>query len=166
MPYITTSELTTALGPQTALALFDDDDSGTLNAFAVAQVIMRAHARVTGSLVSIYGRSKVPPGLPDGYVDGQPQTVPDILRDYELEQAMVFAYDRRPGFVRGQGELTVKDRDARLQTLVEQIRTSEVQLTDDAPDEEPANLGGLVLDLGQHVAIGRNPYGGFNRGDF
>lgn len=164
MPYITAADLQDAMGVQTMLAMFDDDDSATVNTNAVTTVLMRAHARVTGMLVGIYGAGNLPVDvLPDGT---QNPLVPWEFKDVEIEQAMIFAYDRRPGLVRAQGDLTAKDREARIQALYEAIRSSAIQATDNAPATEQQNIGGIVVDMCQPVAIGWNRFSGPNRGDF
>lgn len=157
MAYITADDLENALGPQRFLALFDDTGTAVPNANAVALVIQRAHARVVGTIRPLY-QGQLPPDVDQDPLTQDP--VPWLLRDAELELAMIFAYDRQPGLVRGQGELTVKDRQERYDAFMEAIRSAAVQVTDNAPAEPLETTGGVAYDMGLRTMLGTS------RGDF
>lgn len=160
-PLITAKDLRTALNPTTYSAIFDDDNSGDMNSVdasdQVKLCIRRAHTRVVSRLGVMY--TKIPDGTDSSY--------PDLLVDAELNYAMGIAFDRHPEYVRTFGE---SDRRKacwdQAEATMELLQEAVLRLVDTPPEPVPRNVGGVVVDDGQHMFIGRSCGGGFNSGDF
>lgn len=159
-PLITAADLRNALSPSTYMALFDDDQTGsivTVDASGPVQLVLRrAHIKCVTWLGANY--EKIP--------DGTDTHVSFLLVDAELNYAIGMAYDRHPEYVRAYGE-DAKRKAAWDQAELTMMRIQEAVLKFvDLPDmEEPRNVGGLVVDGGQRVFL-TSSTGINNGGDF
>jgi len=160
-PLIKAKDLRTALNPTTYLAIFDDDNTGDIDAVdasdQVTLCIRRAHTRVVSRLGVLY--EKIPDGTDSSY--------PELLVDAELNYAQGIAFDRHPEYVKTFGEsdrrkACFEQAEATMDMLQEAI----LRIVDVPPEPKPRNVGGVVVDDGQRVFLGRNGCGGFNSGDF
>jgi hypothetical protein len=145
MPYITAQQLTDKLGPQRFLALFDDTGAGAANANAVALVLDEAHAQIVSYIESESAEAPKDDGT---------EPVPKLYTYAEIALAELLAYERRPEYVRGQGELTMKDRWERFDALMARIKAADMVPDDPNAGEEPVNVGGAYADVNRHVALG------------
>jgi len=160
-PLITASDLRTALNPTTYLAIFDDDNSGDMALVdaseAVTLCIRRANTRVVSRLGVLY--TKIP--------EGTDPLIPDLLVDAALNYAQGIAFDRHPEYVKTFGE---SDRRKacfdQAESTMSMLQEAILRLVDNPSEPVPKNVGGVVVDDGQRVFLGRSCGGGFNSGDF
>jgi phage gp36-like protein len=129
-PYLTQQNLTDAWGAEAMLQLFDDANTHTVNAAAVAMVIGRAQAQTSS-------------WLPDTYDGVVPFTspIPEMIVELCFAYARFYAYPRNPDYFRALGEKRL-DLLAEAETLGKQLQAAIKRLVD-APSPED-NLGGEV----------------------
>lgn len=155
--YIQETDLQNALGPSTYLAIYDDTNSGSANTTAVDQTITRAHAKVVGRLINIFGSSTLPPTVGQG-------TVPALLYDAELNYAIAISWERHPEYVRNFGEKELAlAAYMRAEKTMDDVQASVERLPEFAP--APANVGGATIDDSSRI-ITTNADGTSNAGDF
>ena len=92
MAYVDGTALGRALGAQTLIALFDDDNDGVADPAVVAAVCARADARADSWVAGNY-ESEFP--LSSG--------VPAMLAELSLAYAIAFSYERNPDYLRAFG---------------------------------------------------------------
>ena len=129
--YLTPQNLTDAWGAETMRQLFDDTNTGVLNANAITLVITRASARTTAWFGDTY----------DGVLPF-PSPVPEMAQECAFTYALYFAFPRNPDYMRGCGytlPALLKQADA----LGEQLQDAVLRMVD-APAPVPDNVGGAV----------------------
>jgi hypothetical protein len=158
--YITAQKLRVKLGLSTYMAIFDDNSSGdpaVVDASAeVAQCLDDAHAETASFLPSIFDTT--PAEQPSA-------SVSKLLILAELGFACVFAYRRRPEYVKTFGAdpsgplyKEAVDRMLRIQKGTQQVAPN------DNPPQKPGNAGGYVLADGPRIAA-TSADGTVNSGD-
>ncbi|WP_394847396.1 hypothetical protein LZC95_08015 [Pendulispora brunnea] len=152
-PFVSFEELRAALGPATFLAIFDDDNDGTVspNDVAVSLVRQRGHVEVLSYLPRIY--------------DTLPTAVPLLLKSAELDYDIALSYERHPEYVRSFGEETRAERWLRAEKRMERVAEAVQQLTDHAPEPKPGILAPFLYSRAHRVLID-DPDGTDNGGDF
>jgi hypothetical protein len=166
--YTTPQDLVDAISEQAYFALFDDGNTlnrGVVDASTpVTKCIRRAHAQVTSFLPRIY---KAFPSETAGGIDSDTDSIPALLKDAELQFAIIFAYRRHQEYVRTFGaEPGGKLMDEALE-LMERIATAVQQIppTDSPPEPSPRVLPVPMTDDSPRLILD-NPDGSSNLGDF
>lgn len=153
--WLSQTDLEGAMSVATVAAIFDDQNTGTLNTAAMNAVIDRGEQEVLSWLVDEFG-----PTLP---TSAQLAT-DNFLKYAALEYAVAFAFDRHPEYVRANGKER-GDRftraDARMQRILDgRQRPPELQAT-----KAPANVGGVSVDNAARVYVD-DSQGNVNAGDY
>ncbi len=154
--YIAQVDLESALSPQTIAAIYDDGNTGTLNAAAIALTIERAEALASSFLVGFYTLPLVVP------TDG-------MMRSACLDFAISLSFDRAPEYVRQFGEGPRSDGYySRGVATMQRIQAAVQKLPDEvagAGSDGPRNVGGIIYDQGPRTMItgadGRDNGSGF-----
>lgn len=162
-PLITAQELRDALGRNTYMALFDEDDEGQSTGDVatvdvsrpVLLTLARAHARVRSRLAAVW--TQIPKST-------DPQ-IPLLLKDAELNFAIGMAYDRHPEYVNRFGWDPVRKGAYQIATDTMELIQDAVLRVDDPSPGTPVNVGGTVIDNGNRVFL-PNPDGTNNSGDW
>lgn len=157
--YIAWADLQAALGPQTALAIFDDTNAGSLagTEIQITQVLTRAHARVVSNLPDIY--EKLPAELPNN-------PVPALLADAELDYAVAYSLMRHPEYAKSYGdEDKANPAYKRAENTMKMVREAILRITDVPPETAPRNVGGHTVDNSNRIYVD-NSDGTRNSGDF
>lgn len=158
-PFVTPQMLRDTLSPATYMALFDDEQTGSISdvdeSAPVLLLLRRAHIRVVSWLGHNYTKL---PLVTD-------TDVSDLLIDAELNYAVGMAYDRHPEYTRSYGE-EPKRKAAWDQAELTMMRVQEAILRlPDAPSMgQPANVGGIVYESGPRT-LTDSIDGTFNGGD-
>jgi hypothetical protein len=160
MALITAADLRNALGTATYMALFDDEQTGSITevdaSANVLLVLRRAHVRCISWLGTNY--AKIPKSTDSD--------VSDLLVDAELNYAMGLAYDRHPEYVRAYGaDPQRKNAWDQAELTMMRIQEAILKLVDSPSMAEPLNVGGLVIDSGQRIFLD-SADGQRNSGDF
>lgn len=149
-----------ALTLTTFMALFDEDQIGVVEDVytqpGVLLALRRAHIRCVSWLGANYRKI---PLVTD-------TDVSDLLIDAELNYAIGIAFDMHPEYIRQYGE-DPRRKAAYDQAELTMLRIQEaiLKLVDSPSMGEPQNIGGIVVDSGQHVMLGTTN-GASNSGDF
>lgn len=159
-PLITAEQLRLSLTTPTYMALFDEEQTGsvpTVDASAtVALVRRRAHIRCVSWLGLNYKRI---PLVTD-------TEVPDLLVDAELNYAVGISLDMHPEYVRAYGEEPRrKGAFDQAELCMQRVQEAVLQFVDAPSAGEPENVGGVVVDSGQRVFLG-STNGALNSGDY
>lgn len=135
-PYISVEDLKNAVGgANTFLALFDDDNAGTVSEAAVNLVRSRASTLVDSSLAKIYPPAVVP-------FLGQ---VPREAQEAALEYATGMSFLRRPEYAARYGEKGKVHEYERGDALCEALAKTMRRIADaPAAAPNPANVGVTV----------------------
>ena len=147
-PLITAQDLVDALSLPTYMAIFDDANTGnqtTVNASTqVATCLARAHATTTSFLPAIYA---TPPTTTPA--------VSQLLRDAELQFAVVYAYRRHPEYVKTYGAEAGGSLWKEALETMERIQAGaqRVPSDDNPPEPKPENIGGSTAYDGPRIAI-------------
>jgi|HubBroStandDraft_6_1064221.scaffolds.fasta_scaffold1650273_1 hypothetical protein len=157
--WLTQGDLEGAMTIATVAAIFDDSNSGNLNQAAIALCIKRAEAQIQSWLVAELG--------PAPFSDTVLQQLSDdpLLYDAALLQAIIYAYDRDPAYVRANG----KERIDRNKTLVDMMeRILDARQRPPTVATPPANVGGVVVDNAARLYVDSpgSPPGNRNSGDY
>lgn len=157
MGYITSTDLQSALSPATYLAIYDDSNTGTANATAVAFTLERAHAQVLSYLPAF--TSTAPGAIAAAFLP--------LLRMAETDYAVAYSYERHPEYVRTFGEQPRAERYKRAEQLMVRISTGMQRPQGDTGGPLGASpvVGGVVFEGGPRVMI-QGPDGTSNGGDF
>lgn len=154
---IVQADLENATSVATVAACFDDANTGTLNAGALAAVIDRGEQEVKSWLLSNYG-----PTLPP---DGQLAT-DSFLKYAAIEYIVAHMFDRHPEYVRSNSKTSYESRFARADQRMQRIASARQRPPVIAPTiKAPANVGGTTTD-DSHRIITSNNDGSSNSGDF
>lgn len=132
--YLTQQQLTDAWSPETMRQLFDDTNTNTLSASAIALVITFASAQVSSWLPDTY--SQVLP-----FPNAQTALIPEMIQACALEYARYYAYPRNPDYFRAIGYDDPNQIWKRAEALGQQIQSAVKRLIDVAPPP-PENVGG------------------------
>lgn len=130
-PYLTQDDLTNAWGAEAMRQFFDDANTNTINAAAVALIISRASARTSAWLPNTY----------DGTLPLE-SPFPEMIFENALEYAAYLTMPRNPDYFRALGW----DADkllARADALGKLIQAGVLRLVD-AANPVPDNVGGDV----------------------
>lgn len=103
MAYITRTDLENAMGAGVVLQVFDDQNTGQVNAAAIDLLIVEADARVNSYLRQLY----VIPLDP----------VPDLVKSITLDVAVAIAQGRHPEYIRADGVALMKRAEDDLAKL-------------------------------------------------
>ena len=93
--YFAQADLEDALGTQTVAAIFDEDNSGTPSARAIAACVAYGTAECKSFLRANY---------PEGALPATEDDVPDELKFAAIDFGCAYAARRRPDLVRAMGE--------------------------------------------------------------
>ncbi len=133
--FITQAELQAMMTPALFLAIFDDDNNGSVDAADTnaAQIIALAHAEVISYVPNLY----------EDALDELPSGVPDLLKSVELDYAYALSLNRHPEFARFESEY--KQRWERAEKKMDRISKSIQRIAgSNAPTADPANVGATV----------------------
>lgn len=153
--YITAQDLANALGTPAFMAIYDD--SPTVGVFAtvaaqpnVTDVLRRSLVQVASFLPDIY--SKFPPETGAAGVSTGGDSIPALLKDAQLQMAIIYSYRRRPEYVKTYnaepGGALMKEWLAfmtRLQSGTQQVTPN------DSPPQTRMNTGGYTLADGARI---------------
>lgn len=161
-PLVTAEMLRAVLSLPTYMALFDDDQIGSMAdvdaSLAVTLTLRRAHVRVNARLATIYAARPLPSGTDAAYSD--------LLLDAELNYAVGMAFDRHPEYVKAYGEEPRrKAAFDQAELYMELIQAALMRIPESAPETKPRNVGGLILTNDQRV-MAPSLDGSRNSGDF
>lgn len=159
-PYIAASDLRAALSPAVYMAIFDDEQTGSIAdvdaSNAVALVLARAHSRVVSWLGHTY--TKLPLAT-----DSE---VPYLLKDAELNYAIGMSFDRHPEYVRAYGaDPQRKNAWDQAELTMNRVQEAILRFVDAPSVGKPVNVGGIVFDSGPRT-LTDSLDGTYNGGDF
>jgi len=151
--YWSQQDLEDQLSPATVLAIFDDNNNGTVSGTGLAAVQQRSDQEVDSYLATNYPKLTFPV-----------TPVPVQLKWASLEFGIVFARDRKSEYW---AKAEDNERQARLkEARAKMDRFAQGQQYLLATNEpKPSTVGGIVVDDGRRV-IADNPDGTDNAGDF
>lgn len=138
--------------------IFDDDQTGSPDEFAILEVIERAETQVL-SWLSEYG----PPPFSTAVL--QQLQADRFLKGCAIAYAVPYMLDRHPEYVRANRQADVETRLKRADTLMERVLQARQRPPTVATT--PANVGGLSVD-GAFRLYTDDPNGppGGNAGDY
>lgn len=153
MAYWVRADLENALGPKTVMAIFDDENDGTVNDGALVAVQVRSDSIVNSYIATVYPKLTLPL-----------TSVPDTVKFASLEYGLIFARDRAVEYwsKQGEGEREFRLKEAR-KNMAELITATRVLY--DSPEPKPATVGGFVTTSGPRTFVD-GPNGEDNLGDF
>lgn len=155
--WLSQADLEGAMSVATVAAIFDDQNTGTLNVAAMGLVIDRGEHEVLSWLIDEYGQDV----LTNSTL--QADLADDIfLKGCALEYTVAYAFDRHPEYVRANGRER-GDRFKRAQERMERVLQSRQRPT--SMPKVPANVGGFVVDNGPRLVVD-SADGTSNAGDF
>lgn len=129
-PYLTQQNLTDAWGQQVMLQLFDDTNTGVLNASAIALVISRSQAQTSSWMPDTYNGVLPFPG-----------PIPEMIQELSFAYARFYAFPRNLDLMRAIGETRDKML-AEAEGLGKQLQAA-IKRMIDAPAPMD-NVGGEV----------------------
>lgn len=153
MAYLDQTDLENAMTAPRVLALYDDDDSGTVNADALASVLQRASDLVDGHIARSYtGTFPMP----------SPQPV--LCKEAALLYAQALTIERGGEYGARYGEKHTLDMRKEAEKMCEKIATGLLKLVDAPPPAATSVLtGGLVTTYTPQLNV---VDGVSNTGDF
>lgn len=158
MSYIDQALLTARMGAETLLALCDDtgardaDDAGFVA--IVAALIEGADARATSWFPADYTGE-----LPF------PAPIPGMVKELSFLYAEAAAYKRNPDYLaQSKMGVDVKSLLAVADKMGERLQSAILRMVD-APAPTPANVGGVMLEIGPRIWT-TDPDGTVRSGDF
>lgn len=154
--YLTQQKLEYNLSPGTVLALYDDQQNGTVYQPALEEVLNRASRWVDSFLSRVY-------------VGPFPVTqtpVPEVIVQCTLEFAVSFSFERHPEYVHTYGEAyRSTTRFKRACEMAERLCNGMQEIPDWILQPKPRNVGGIITSAGPRTII-NDPDGTDNGGDF
>lgn len=155
--WLSQADLEGAMSVATVAAIFDDQNTGTLNVAAMGMVIDRGEHEVLSFMVGEYDQSILTDPIT------QAQLADDFfLKGCALEYAVAYAFDRHPEYVRANG----RERGDRFKRAEERmVRVLQRRQRPTALPKPPANVGGTVVD-NAHRLVTDSPDGTYNGGDY
>ena len=146
VPYITATDLRAALSPPTYMAIFDDDQTGSIvtvdASTAVLLTLARAHSRVVSWLGHTY--TKVPLVTDTD--------VPFLLKDAELGYAIGMSYDRHPEYTRAYAaDPQRKNAYDQAELTMTRVQEAILRFVDSPTIAAPVNVGCVIYDTGPHT---------------
>lgn len=147
-PFITAAELRATLSPATYMAIFDDEQTGSVSlvdaSTAVLLTLSRAHIRTV---------SWLPPSF-DKLPKSSDTDVSILLKDAELNYAVGLSYDRHPEYVRAYGaDPQRKAAYDQAELTMTRVQAAVLRLPDSPSMDEPHNVGGIVYESGPRTLI-------------
>ena len=153
MAYLTQTDLENRLGAPRVLALYDDDNSGTVNATALAAVLATASDLVDGTIARSYTGT---------FPMASPQ--PALVKEAATLYAMALSFERKPEFSLRLDESYLDKIRKGADTLCERIATGLAKMVDAPPPTASAVLtGGVVSTFTPQMTVIN---GASNTGDF
>ena len=158
-PYITAADLRAALSTSTYMAIYDEEQTGSIvtvdASTAVLLTLARAHSRVVSWLGHTY--TKIPLVTDTD--------VPFLLKDAELNYAIGLSYDRHPEYVRAYAaEPQRKNAYDQAELTMTRVQEAILRFVDSPTVPTPVNVGVIVYDTGPHT-ITDSLDGTWNGGD-
>ena len=150
---IVQADLENRLSIASVLGLYDDGN-GTVNATALAAVIVNAEQETLSWLVDEQGNV---PSMPSDL-----QTDP-FFKGCALDFAIAYSIERRPEYAKQAGLGTKESYFARASKRMERVLDGRQRATQMA--ERPANVGGMVNDNSNRIIVD-NADGTQNSGDY
>lgn len=156
MAYITKADLEAALSPATVLALFNDEDQGTVYMPALLTLLQRASNEVDSYLARSF----------KGPFPVAQSPVPAIIKNCTIEFAIAFSFERHPEYVHTFGEqYRGSTRYARACAMAERLATGLQETPDWVLYPKGTNVGGIIVNSGPRTIVD-SPDGTYNGGDF
>lgn len=168
----TVQDLVDAVGVQTYMAIFDDP-TGTPPVPSGSRAVVDASTQVASVLQR--ARSRVLAWLPGAYdtmpddQSSNPSNVSVLMKDAELQYAVIYTYRRHPEYVRTYGAEAsgplMKEADAHMQRIKQ--GQERIAPNDNPPPgaPKPNNVGGVGVADGSRITI-TGTDGTSNAGDF
>lgn len=149
-------DLESATSATMVAAIFDDDQTGSTDDFAMLGVIERAETQVL-SWLSEYGPPPFPPNV-------LAQLQADrFLKGCALAYVVPYMFDRHPEYVRANRQEDVEKRLKRADDLM--MRVLEARQRPPTVPTPPANVGGASVDNGPRAYVD-SADGTRNSGDY
>lgn len=143
MAYLTQTDLENRLGAQRVLTLYDDDNSGTVNATALAAILATASDLTDGTIARSYTGT---------FPMASPQPV--LCKEAATLYAMVLSFERKPEFAMRLDESYLDKLRKAADTLCERIATGLAKLVDAPPPTASTPiLGGIVTTFTPQVLV-------------
>lgn len=157
--YVKQEDLEAALSPATVLQLFNDNNTGVVDAARLRATLVRGRDEVDGYLATVFeGPFPVPQAV---------TVVPGIIRNATLDFVIAFSFERHPEYVQTYGEnYRAASRFERAREMMRRIVAGEIRIPDWVLQPKGgANIGGQS-DAGGARIITPDPDGTNNQGDF
>jgi hypothetical protein len=140
--YLVQLDLETALSRPTVAAIFTDPDGdGSLDQFAIEDVINRAEGEVDSFLIPVIDITS--PNL---------NRFDRLLKLAAVEFAVCFSFERHPEYVKTFGEdPRSTSRYQRAVKRMERIQSAVQELPDQNGAVRPANVGAIIYDSGPRM---------------
>lgn len=169
--YITADDLSNAISRAKFMAIFDDTVPPNGNFAAVSalpvvtDILRRSLVRVSSKLPLLF--KKFPPENAAAGISAGNDNVPTLLKDAQLQIAIIFTYRRHAEYVKTYGAEPGGKLMAEWQEAMASLQSAEDQITpNDSPMQPtPENVGGVVYDHGPRL-ITDSTDGTPNNGDF
>ena len=143
MAYLTQTNLENRLGVARVLALYDADNTGTINAAAMVEVWQTASDLVDATVARSFTGT-----LP---VSG---TAPVMMREAATLYAIALSFERKPGAARRLDETCPTRTRDRADKICEELATNLKKMVDAPPPTPGLNVsGGYTLSSAQQLTV-------------